>query len=302
MRIDAHQHFWNLETGLYPHLAALPEPANRSYGPDELAPRLTESGIDATVLVQAGGHHADTASMLAQARAHDWIAGVVGWLDLLDPRATERSLAAWADEPLLVGMRHQIHDEPDPRWLLQGAVLDSLRLLADAGVPFEVVAVLPEHLELVPRVHELVPGLRLVIDHLAKPPIAARGWEPWATQLARAASIPSVFAKISGLDTAADPTDWSAADLQPYVDHALDVFGARRLMFGADWPVLRIAGEYADVVRATEAVLAGRTRAERAAIWSGTAQAFYGLPALAERAAPPASGARAASPDHAARA
>ncbi|MDO8188188.1 amidohydrolase family protein [Conexibacter sp. JD483] len=277
VRVDAHQHVWDIESGGYPTLAALPAPANRTYEPAELLPQLVASGIDATVLVQAEDHHEDTAAMLAHAREHDWIAGVVGWLPLLDPQATAARIADWAQEPLLVGMRHLIHDEPDPQWLLQPQVIESLKLLARAGIPYDVVAVLPEHLALVPRIARRVPGLKLVIDHLAKPPIAAGGWEPWATLLAEAAAVPGVHAKVSGLNTAADPQTWDADALRRYVDHALDCFGADRLMFGGDWPIARLAGEYADVVRETGALLADLPPADQAAIWGGTAERFYGL-------------------------
>lgn len=277
MRIDAHQHVWEIESGGYPTLAALPAPANRSYDPGELLPQLIATGVDATVLVQAEDHHEDTAAMLAHAREHEWIAGVVGWLPLLDPEATAAGAAAWAQEPLLVGMRHLIHDEPDPRWLVRPQVIESLGVLAEHGIPFDVVAVLPEHLELVPEVAARVPGLRMVVDHLAKPPIAAGGWEPWASLLAEAAAVPGVHAKISGLNTAADPASWNAAALQRYVDHALARFGADRLMFGGDWPIARLAGEYADVVRETDALLAGLPQADQAAIWGRTAERFYGL-------------------------
>jgi L-fuconolactonase len=277
LRVDAHQHFWNLEAGHYPVLAACPPPVNRTYEPAELAPQLVAAGIDHTVLVQAECHHADTVAMLRHAAEHEWIAGVVAWLDLLDPDATERGARGWAREPLLVGMRHLIHDEPDPRWLVQDRVLESLRALAAHDIPFDVVAVLPEHLALVPVVAERVPGLRMVIDHLAKPPIAERGWEPWASLMAEAAAIPDVFAKISGLNTAADAASWSAADLQPYVEHAIELFGADRLMFGSDWPVARLAGEFADVVRETETALSGLSTHEQDAIWGETARRFYGL-------------------------
>ncbi|MDW5596232.1 amidohydrolase family protein [Conexibacter stalactiti] len=303
VRIDAHQHVWEIETGGYPTLAALPAPVNRSYEPAELFPQLVAAGIDATVLVQAEDHHEDTAAMLAHAREHEWIAGVVGWLDLLDPTATEAGARAWAQEPLLVGMRHLIHDEPDSGWLLRPQVLESLGVLAAHDIPFDVVAVLPEHLALVPRVAEQVPGLRIVVDHLAKPPIADRGWEPWASLLAEAAAVPGVCAKVSGLNTAADPATWNAAALERYVDHALDCFGAGRLMFGGDWPIARLAGEYADVVRETERLLAGLPAAQQAAIWGGTAQSFYGLRlrgTVAEVAAAAPAAPGAAEPDAAA--
>ncbi|WP_248964074.1 amidohydrolase family protein [Sphaerisporangium perillae] len=274
--IDAHQHFWNLETGSYPWLTPDSGPIYRTFEPEELIPQLAAAGVDRTVLVQAADSYADTDAMLAQADACDFVAAVVGWVPLLRPAEAAEALERYRRHPSFVGVRHLIHDEPDPDWVVQEPVIESLGLLAEAGLTFDVVAVLPRHLEHVPVLAERVPGLRLVIDHLAKPPIREREWEPWASLLARAAEHPNVYAKVSGLNTAADPATWTAEDLRPYVDHALEVFGPDRLMYGGDWPMAILAGDYAKVWRETGVLLAGLPEADRAAVLGGTACRFYG--------------------------
>jgi L-fuconolactonase len=160
---------------------------------------------------------------------------------------------------------------------MQRSVLDSLGLLAEADLTFDVVAVLPRHLEHVPTIASLHPGLRLVVDHLGKPPIASGGLSPWRELLTTAAAHDNVFAKISGLNTAAVWDNWSAADLQPYIDVALNAFGPGRLMFGGDWPVALLAGDYSAVVRETRAALSSLSPGEQEAIWGGTAIETYKL-------------------------
>ncbi|XVQ87826.1 amidohydrolase family protein [Microbispora siamensis] len=273
--IDAHQHFWNLETGSYPWLTPEAGPIYRTFEPEELIPQLAEAGVDHTVLVQAMDSYADTDAMLAQADAYDFVAAVVGWVPLERPDEAARALERYRRHPKFAGVRHLIHDDPDPDWLLRDAVIEGLGVLAEAGLPFDVVAVLPRHLEHVPVLAERIPGLRMVIDHLAKPPIKDKGWEPWAGLIARAAEYPQVYAKVSGLNTAADPENWTADDLRPYVDHAMELFGPERLMFGGDWPVSILAGDYDTVWRETNVLLAGLSEADRAAVLGGTAARFY---------------------------
>ncbi|GAA4490362.1 amidohydrolase family protein [Actinoallomurus oryzae] len=276
--IDAHLHFWNLETGSYPWLTPASGSIFRTFAPPEVLPQLDAAGVDRVVLVQAADTYADTDAMLAQADAHDdVIAAVVGWVPLNRPDEAAGALERYAAHPKFAGVRHLIHDESDPDWVVQDAVIEGLGLLAEAGLPFDVVAVLPRHLEHVPVLAERVPGLRMVIDHLAKPPIREKGWEPWASLLARAAECPGVYAKVSGLNTAADPETWTAEDLRPYVDHALGIFGPERLMFGGDWPVATLAGDYAKVWRETGVLLRDLPDTERAAVLGGTAARFYGI-------------------------
>jgi L-fuconolactonase len=278
MIIDAHQHLWNLERVSYPWLTADLAPINRTVEAAELEPQLVAAGIDRTVLVQSMDSIEDSDFMLEVADRWPWIGAVVGWVPLTNPAEAARELDRRAPDHRFVGVRHLIHNEPDEDWLLRRDVHEGLALLEERGLSFDVVAVTPRHLEHVPVIAGRHPGLRIVIDHLAKPPIAARGWQPWAELLSRAAGHPNVYAKISGLNTAAAP-DWTAQDLQPSVDHALEVFGPSRLMYGGDWPISMLAGDYAGVWSATREVLAGLTEHERDQVLGGTAQAFYKVPA-----------------------
>jgi L-fuconolactonase len=275
--IDAHQHFWNLERVSYPWLTDELAPIHRTIEEPELEPQLVAAGIDRTVLVQSMDSIEDSDFMLAVADRWPRVGAVVGWVPLTAPDEAARELDRRAADARFVGVRHLIHNEPDEDWLLRPEVHDGLALLAERGLSFDVVAVTPRHLEHVPVIAEQHPALQIVIDHLAKPPIAARAWQPWATLLGRAAEHPNVHAKISGLNTAAAP-DWTAKDLQPYVDHAVAVFGSNRLMYGGDWPISTLAGDYAGVWSATQELLAGLERTDRDRILGGTAQTVYKVP------------------------
>jgi L-fuconolactonase len=277
-RTDAHQHFWNLQLCEYPWLTPEHGPLYRTYEPSELEPQIGAAGIDRTVLVQAANSYADTDHMLALASTFEWIGAVIGWVPLLDAREAAKTLDdKYCLHPKFRGVRHLIHDEPDPDWVIQDRVIQGLRVLADRKLIFEVVAVFPNHLKHVPLLAERLPGLTLVIDHLAKPPIKERQMELWASQISAAAKYPNVFAKISGLNTAADWATWSAKDLKPYIDFSIQQFGADRLMFGSDWPVCLLAGDYARVWSETQRALAGWSRPEVDAILGGTAERVYRL-------------------------
>jgi L-fuconolactonase len=276
--VDTHQHFWNLDRTAYPWLT--PDdygPINRSFEADELAPQLDQAGVQYTVVVHAANSYEDTEYLLEVADNYDFVAGVVGWVPLLHPEEAAEALDRFKRHPKFKGVRHLIHDEPDPDWLLQDVVADGLRVLADKDVTFDVVSVLPRHLEHVPTIAERVPELKLVIDHLSKPPIKERQWEPWSPLFARAAEYPNVYAKVSGLNTAADPENWSAQDLKPYIDFAIEHFGPERLMFGSDWPVATLAGDYRKVWEETNRAISDLDDKGRGALLGGTGAAFYGL-------------------------
>jgi len=277
MKVDAHQHFWNMSKTDYPWLVPAYGPIYADFYPRDLEPQLKAAGIDQTVLVQSMNSFEDTASMLTQAEDFDWIGAVVGWVPLLDHAAERKALDRYSKHPKFRGMRHLIHEEKDPDWVVQPAVIDGLKILADYGMSFDVVAVFPNHLKHVPTLAEKIPNLTLIIDHLAKPPIKDKQMGAWADQFKAAAQYPNVYAKVSGLNTAADWTNWSAADLKPYIDFAIEHFGAERLMFGSDWPVAILAGDYAKVWAETNKALAGRPQAEIDAILGGAAAAAYRL-------------------------
>jgi len=277
-KVDTHQHFWNLDKVVYSWLVPEYGPIYRTFEAPELAPQIKAAGIDKTVLVQSANSYEDTDYMLATAAEFNWIGGVVGWVPLLRPDEAGKSLEKYTQNPIFKGIRHLIHNEADPAWVVQDVVIEGLKVLASFNMTFDVVAVFPNHLKHVPTLAEKVPTLKIVIDHLAKPPIASGEWEPWASQMKTAASYPQVYAKVSGLNTAtADPVNWTAADLQKYVDYAFEIFGADRLMFGSDWPVAILAGDYAKVWGETNQCLVGRSQAEKGAVLGGTAIKFYNL-------------------------
>jgi len=245
--IDAHQHLWNLERVSYPWLTDELAPIDRTIEEPELEPQLVAAGIDRTVLVQSMDSVEDSDFMLEVADRWPRVGAVVGWVPLTAPAEAARELDRRAPDARFVGVRHLIHNEPDEDWLLRPDVRDGLAVLAERGLSFDVVAVTPRQLDHVPVIAEQHPGLRIVIDHLAKPPIASRAWQPWAALLSRAAEHPNVYAKISGLNTAAAP----------------------------DWPISTLAGDYAGVWSATQKLLAGLEATDRDRILGGTAQAFY---------------------------
>lgn len=276
--VDSHQHVWDLERSSYAWLTPELELIQRSFDQGDIAPQLASAGVELTILVQADNTLSDTANMLAIADHYNEVAGIVGWVPLADPGRAGRELDRLASDPRFVGVRHLNHLEPDPDWALRPDVGRGLALLEERGLTFDIVATEPRHLEIVPLLAERHGGLRIVVDHLGKPPIASAGWQPWADLLAAAAAAPNVTAKVSGLNTAAAP-GWTAADLQPYVDHAVRCFGAERLMFGGDWPIAILNGDYAKVVAETRRALAGLAADEFSAVMGSTAVRVYGLDA-----------------------
>lgn len=276
--IDAHQHVWDKTKARYDWLGPhLPE-IDRSIAFEELRPQLRAAGVDATVLVQSADEDADTDEMLRVAARTPEIVGVVVYVPLDRPQEAHDRLTELRRDTHVVGVRTLIHDQPDPDWILRPDVDEGLGVLEDAGVPFDYVAVLPRHLEHLPVLAERHPGLSIVIDHLSKPPIGLPGDEPWRSLIARAAENPRVFGKVSGLYSAtADAGAWTTDQLIPVVDHAAEIFGAGRLMYGGDWPVSLTAGGYDRIWQALRQVTAGWSEGDAARLWSGTAREFYRL-------------------------
>ena len=276
--IDAHQHVWNLDRAEYSWLSPEAGPLYRSFDMSEVLPELEAAGVTGTVLVQAADNDDDTDSMFEVARQNPIVVGVVGYLPLHQPERAAERLAELQREPLFCGVRALIHDRDDPHWLKRRDVDATLGLLEDAGVPFDVVGVLPEHLRAVLAISERHPRLAMVLDHLNKPPIGSDDQEPWSSLIGEVASNPLVYGKVSGLYSAVgQPGDWTVASLRPVVDRALEAFGADRLMYGGDWPVSLIAGGYARVWRGISELLTGLGADDQHAILAGTARSFYRL-------------------------
>lgn len=276
MIVDAHLHLWDVQGHRYEWLRRPGNEAiNRTFGFADFRSRAAAAGVDRAVLVQADDHAADTAAMFAVAQAHEEIAGVVAWVPLDRPDEAAAALDDLASRPKFAGIRALIHDRPDPDWLLRPEVGEGLALLEQRGISFDVVSVLPEHLELVSVLSEKYPGLRMVLDHLAHPPLGSDDWEPWRTLLRTAAANPLVHAKISGLYP--PNPGWDVADIRPFAEYALELFGAGRLMAGSDWPVAELFGGYQRVWTELSRFADGLTPAERTSILGGTARAYYRL-------------------------
>lgn len=276
MRVDAHQHYWKIDRGDYGWLTPAAGLLYQDYLPADLKPILDREGIDQTVAVQAAPSEAETRFLLELAEREETIAGVVGWLDM-EAGDFEARLDAMLRHPKFKGIRPMIQDHPDDAWMLRPAVQRAFRALEERDVPFDFLTY-TRHLPYVLTVVEKHPRLRCVIDHLSKPPIRSGETRPWAEWMRRIAGHPNVYCKLSGMVTEADHRAWTPRGLEPYVDHVLEVFGPRRLMYGSDWPVCLLAAEYEQVIGTMRDLLADRVGAEdERAIFGGTAIRFYGL-------------------------
>ncbi|GIG62175.1 amidohydrolase [Longispora fulva] len=273
-RIDAHHHLWDVATRAYPWMdGPWADPLRGRFDPDRLAPLAAAAGVESTIVVQAVSDLAETRELLATAADHPLIAGVVGWLDLTgDVPGQVADLRAGPGGAALVGIRHQAQDESDPRWLVRDDVLAGLRALD--GLAYDLL-VTPTQLPAAAEVAALLPEVTFVLDHVAKPSIASGAWQPWADRLAALAASPNVTCKLSGLVTEAAWAGWKPGDIFRYVDHALDLFGPDRLMFGSDWPVCTLAATYPQVVGLTETALAGLSDDERRLVFARTARRVY---------------------------
>ena len=277
LRIDAHQHYWSTAHQDYGWLQYTPalRPIYRDFGPDDLAPLLDAARIDGTVLVQAAPSEAETWRLLALAsRPDSRVRAVVGWTDLAAPDAPGR-IRRLAQEPLLKGLRPMLQDIADPGWILQPALQPAIEAMTDAGLRLDLL-IKPHQLDATLALARAHPRLPMVIDHAAKPDIAGGGFEPWATRMARCAAETEVHCKLSGLATEAGP-GWDARRLQPYVGHLLRHFGPARLMWGSDWPVLNLAGDYRQWDSVSDRLLGPLPTEAQAAIRGTNAAAFYGI-------------------------
>jgi L-fuconolactonase len=252
--LDAHQHFWSVARGDYHWMSPEVGPLYRDFGPDDLAPLLQRAGVTRTIIVQAAETEAETEYMLGIAARTPFVAGVVGWLDMYRTDFPER-LAAFRDRPKWVGLRPMLQDH-EPELILDPVFLDNLAHVAREKVAFDILTH-PRHLPATIEALRRAPGLHGVVDHLSKPAIADRAFEPWAGHMAEIALHPTIHCKISGMITEAS-RNWSLDDFRPYVAHVADCFGPQRLIFGSDWPVATLAGSYADVVALARTLLSER--------------------------------------------
>jgi L-fuconolactonase len=250
------------------------EVIRRAFGPEDLKPLLDRNGVDAAVLVQGACLDSDTDYLCEEAERQEWIGAVTVWLPLDDPARSRKRLVALRRWSKVRGVRHLIHDEPDPHWIMQKPVLESLELLQEERILLELPAVYPRHVDDVPRLAVMFPGLVLVIDHLGKPP-SGGDFAVWERKLRACAEAPNVYAKVSGLNTALTRDDWTADDLMAAIEVAVASFGPDRLMCGTDWPVALLNGDYDRVWKATKEAVAAIAPEGEAALLGGTAARIY---------------------------
>lgn len=277
--IDSHQHFWRLARGDYTWLTPALGAIHRDFGPDDLAPILARHGIARTILVQAAPTEAETRWLVEVARDTPFVAGVVGWTDFDAPDAAE-AVGRLAGERALVGLRPMVQDIADDDWLARRDLAPVFDAMVAHGLVFDAL-VLPRHLTRLAAVVERHPGLQIVVDHGAKPRIREREIDAWRADLAAVASHPRVVCKLSGLVTEARSGD-DAAELAPWIDALVDLFGPGRLLWGSDWPVVNLAGGYDRWRALTLRALDDLSPPQRAAVLGGNAARVYlGRPAAA---------------------
>ena len=270
MMIDAHHHFWNPARGDYFWMVGeAMAPIAKVIGPKDMAAHLLKAGIAKTVLVQAAPTIAETQYMLGLADATEHVAKVVGWIDF-ENRDDLRQLARLAMHPKFSAVRPMIQDLPDPEWMHREDVQWAFDAIIDLDLSFDALG-FPLHLDAFLRLFQRYPKMRTVIDHCMKPTIRDDAFEPWASKMAVIAKETNVFCKFSGLATEAKP-GWDFETLRPYAKHVLDNFGPRRVMWGSDWPVLNLNGDYEQWLSAAKTLVA---EADRAAVFGETAAHFY---------------------------
>jgi L-fuconolactonase len=275
LKIDSHHHLWKFDVKEYGWIDEHMTVLRRDFLPADLHKEMTAAGISGAVAVQARQTVEETRWLLELAEQNDFMKGVVGWVPLVDPQVgavIERFVA----HPKLRGIRHVLQDEPDENHILREDFNRGIREMTRHNLTYDILIFerhLPQTIQFVDR----YPNQKFVVDHLAKPRVKYKAISPWREHMQELAKRPNVYCKISGLATEADHKNWTEAQLEPYIDTVLAAFGAKRVMFGSDWPVCLLALSYGRWVGIVEKVAARLSEAEQQRLWAGTAVEAYGL-------------------------
>ena len=274
LTVDSHVHLWDAKHTPQPWMTEEHAAINRPFGPSDITPLLARNGIDRVILVQGACLDSDTDYLFEVAERSEWVAAVTAWVCLVDPQRAYARLAELSSRAKFRAVRHLTHNEPD-HWILQPRVLESLALLEEVDLILELPVVWPRHFDDVVAIASRFPRLRIVIDHLGKPPIGRAEMARWEDALAAVATLPTVFAKVSGLNTATTKTDWTISDLRPSVEVALALFGPERLLVGSDWPVSLMNGDFDRVWGSISQALIDADPGGRDDLLGGTASRLY---------------------------
>jgi L-fuconolactonase len=275
-RIDAHQHFWQYNPIEHAWMTEEMAAIRRDFLPGDLKPLLDRLGFDGCLAVQVRQNLEETRWLLEVAKQHDFVRGVVGWVDLRSPELPAQ-LREFAGQEKLVGVRHIVQDEPDDDFMLRDDFRRGVRQLKNSDLAYDVL-IYPRQLPAAIRLVEEFPDQRFVLDHIAKPPIADGTMEPWATGLRRLAKAPNLQCKLSGMVTEARWGRWQPGDFRPYLDVVFEAFGPGRLMIGSDWPVCTLSASYESAMGIVLDYIAQLSAAEQDGILGGNCARFYGLP------------------------
>jgi len=277
MSVDAHHHFWHPARGDYSWMPENDPILSRAYSPADLANSLEALDITQTVLVQAAPTVDETEYMLGIADATPHVAKVVGWIDFEDVSQSE-TLHRLAAHPKFAGVRPMIQDIADDDWMLRDEVQWAYQKITELNLTFDCLG-FPRHSNNFLTLLTRYPTMKSVIDHCMKPQFrdhSDSNFQQWADDMTRLAKETNVYCKLSGLVTECD-TDWSLETLKPYTDHLLNVFGAERIMWGSDWPVVRLRCEYDNWYELARGLTAELPSSECDRLFSGTASEFYGI-------------------------
>jgi L-fuconolactonase len=274
-RIDAHLHLWDLDSGGYAWLTPEHGALYSTFTAEQARAELDAAGVELAILVQAEDTLRDTDYLLGVANENPWVAAVVGWVPLDEPRAAEAALDRWSENPAFRGVRHLLHDDPRTEFLELAQVRSSLSLLARQGLAFEVPDAWPAHLDQARDVARALPELTVVVDHLAKPPVGGDAFGAWHSSFDAVAALPNTVAKVSGLTLPGVP--FTAEALRPAWDAALELFGPPRLMYGGDWPISVQFGGYQRAWAVYSEWISELSAAEQEHILWNTAVATYSV-------------------------
>jgi L-fuconolactonase len=278
LRIDSHQHFWNYDPARDTWINNKMQVLQKDFLPADLQPLLQEHVITGCIAVQADQSEAENEFLLSCARDNPFIKGIVGWIDLT-AKQVENRLIYYQDKKIIKGFRHILQSETDRAFMLRPDFVRGIGLLSAYGFSYDLLIV-PDQLLFARELALTFPEQRFILDHIAKPDIKRGGNETWAEELKILAACPNVYCKLSGLITEADWKHWSAAQVLPYIETAVAAFGMKRLMFGSDWPVCLLAGNYQSVIQLASSYFSTYTQAEQEGFWAGNAITCYNLTSI----------------------
>ena len=275
--IDSHHHFWWTRRRPHKFPPSFGTSLARDFTPEDLMPEMRRAHIDGTVLVQSLNSLDETLEYIELAHQYDFVRGVVGWVPMENPAACAKALAQLTPHKKFAGVRHLNNFEPDPNWFQLPGVNESIGLLAKAKLVLEAIPNTPEQRESFLKVSERYPDIKLNLNHLGRPPVPEKGWEPWASQMARAAQNPNISVKLSIGGDVASQWKWNTDEIHRYSDHVLELFGADRVMIASNWPVVLLSGCFAKVWGGIDDLIGDLSSRERDAVMGGSVEKIYGL-------------------------